>query len=230
MLAALIRAFAQASDPAFRRVIVRGAVAAVLLFIALVAAVAWGLEHFAVTGVAWLDQAIAGAGAVGAVVLAGILFPGAVVAAQGFLLDDAAAAVEARHYPDERGTAASFKSATVSSLRLAGITIVLNILVLPLYFWPAINIVVFYGLNGYLLGREYFELVALRHSGLDAARALRRRNRGTVFASGVVVAALFTVPLLGWFMPAFATAFMVHVYEMTRRRGASPANDISNSS
>jgi uncharacterized protein involved in cysteine biosynthesis len=199
-------------------VIVRGAVAAVLLFIALVAAAGWGLEHLALTGIEWLDQTIAGIGAIGAVVLAGILFPGAVVAAQGFLLDDAAAAVEARHYPDKLGTAASFKSTTVSSLRLAAITIVLNILVLPLYFWPAINIVVFYGMNGYLLGREYFELVALRHSDFDVARALRRRNRGTVFASGIVVAVLFTVPLLGWFMPAFATAFMVHVYENMRRK------------
>lgn len=220
MLAALIKAFAQASDPAFRRVIVRGAVAAVLLFIALVALAAWGLEHLALTGVEWLDQTIAGMGAVGAVVLAGVLFPGVMVAAQGFLLDDAAAAVEARHYPNERGTAVSFRNATVSSLRLAGITIVLNILALPLYFWPAINVVVFYGLNGYLLGREYFELVALRYLEFDAARALRRRNRGTVFASGIVVAALFTVPLLGWFMPAFATAFMVHIYENVRRKMA----------
>jgi CysZ protein len=73
-------------------------------------------------------------------------------------------------------------------------------------------------MNGYLLGREYFELVALRHSDFDAARALRRRNRGMVFASGIVVAVLFTVPLLGWFMPAFATAFMVHVYENMRRK------------
>jgi uncharacterized protein involved in cysteine biosynthesis len=221
VLSSLVNAFAQVSDPAFRRVIVRGAVAAIVLFIVLVAGITWGLEHVAITGIGWLNQAIASIGGIGAVILAGILFPGAMVAVQGFLLDDAADAVETRHYPSEKGKAVSLKSSVVSSLRLAGITIVLNILALPLYFWPAVNVIVFYGLNGYLLGREYFELVALRHMEFAAARALRRRNRGAVFIAGIVVAFLFTVPLLGWFMPAFATAFMVHVYETTRQRRAA---------
>ena len=41
---------------------------------------------------------------------------------------------------------------------------------LLLIWLPPINLFIFYGLNGYLLSREYFELVALRH--LDATSAV----------------------------------------------------------
>jgi CysZ protein len=214
----LLKAFSQASDPTFRRVIVKGAAAAIVLFIALVGAAAWGFEHMALTGIGWVDQSIAAIGGVGAVIVAGLLFPGAMVAVQGIFLDDAALAVETRHYADSIGTAPPFARSLWSSLRLAGITIVLNLLVLPFYVLPAVNLFVFYGLNGYLLGREYFELVAIRHLTFEEARTLRRRNRGTTFVAGVAIAVLFTVPVLSWFMPAFAAAFMVHVFEGVRRR------------
>lgn len=219
MLSALIKAFSQASDPPFRRVIVKGAVAAIVLFLALVAIAAWGFEHLALTGINWLNQVIAAMGGIGAVIVAGLLFPGAMMAVQGIFLDDAALSVETRHYPDNIGTPPPMARAVWGSLRLAILSIVLNLLTLPFYFFvPAVNLVIFYALNGYLLGREYFEVVALRHMPLDAARMLRRRNRGATFVAGVIITFLFTIPVASWFMPAFATAFMAHVFESARRK------------
>jgi uncharacterized protein involved in cysteine biosynthesis len=219
MISALIKAFQQSSDPAFRRVIVKGAAAAIILFLALVAGAAWGLEHLALTSMHWLNQVIAVAGGAASVILAGLLFPGAMMAVQGVFLDDAALSVEMRHYSDNIGTPPPMARALWGSIRLAIFSIVLNLLTLPFYFFiPAINLAVFYGLNGYLLGREYFEVVALRHMTLDAARTLRRRNRWSTFTAGVVIAFLFTIPVVSWFMPAFATAFMAHVFERVRRR------------
>lgn len=221
MFAALIKAFGQSSDPDFRRVIVKGAAAAIVLFLALVAGAAWGLEHFTLTSIHWVNQVIAAMGGIATVFVAGLLFPGAMMAVQGIFLDDAALSVETRHYPDNIGTPPPTARAIWGSLRLAGITIVLNLIVLPLYFFPAVNLLVFYSLNGYLLGREYFEVVALRHMTLAAARVLRRRNRWSTFIAGVVITFLFTIPVASWFMPAFATAFMAHVFENARRRSLS---------
>jgi CysZ protein len=220
VLTHLTKAFAQAGDPALRRVIVRGAAAAVVLFVVLVGAAAWGLQYVALTGIGWIDSVIAALGGIGAVIVAGLLFPGAMVAVEGIFLDDAAEAVERRHYPDDIGHAPSVATATWGSIRLAVVTIVLNLLALPLYLFPAINVAVFYGLNGYLLGREYFELVALRHMPLAAARELRRKHRAATFVAGVVIAFLFSIPIVGLMMPAFAAAFMVHVYEGMRRNWA----------
>jgi uncharacterized protein involved in cysteine biosynthesis len=225
VLTHLTKAFSQAGDPALRRVIVRGAAAAIVLFIALVGAAAWGLQYLALTGIGWLDSSIAALGGIGAVILAGLLFPGAMVAVQGIILDDAAEAVERRHYPDDIGRAPPATVAAWSSIRLAVVSIVLNLLALPLYFFPAVNVAAYYALNGYLLGREYFELVALRHMPLDAARDMRRRHRAATFVAGVVIAFLFSIPIVGLLMPAFAVAFMVHVFEAMRRERTSVPAD-----
>jgi len=222
VLVHLFKAFSQAGDPALRRVIVRGAAAAVALFVVLIGAAAWGLQYLSVTGTGWIDSIIATLGGVGAVLLAALLFPGAMVAVEGIFLDDAAEAVERRHYPDDIGRAPSVTAATWGSIRLAAVTIALNLLALPLYLFPAINVAVYYALNGYLLGREYFELVAMRHMPLAAAREMRRKYRAATFVAGVVIAFLFSIPIVGLMMPAFAAAFMVHVYEGMRRESAVP--------
>lgn len=218
MLAALVKAFAQTSDPPFRRVIVKGAVVAIALFLALVSAAAWGLQHVTLTGTGWIDSTIAALGGIAAVVVALVLFPGTMVAVQGVFLDDAAEAVEKRHYPEDVGAAPPFARALWGSLRLAVLSIVLNLLVLPLYLFPGINLAVFYTLNGYLLGREYFELIAFRHMRPDEARALRRGHTRPMFLGGVVITVLFSIPVVGWFMPAFAAAFMAHVVAGVMRR------------
>jgi uncharacterized protein involved in cysteine biosynthesis len=199
-------------------VIVKGAAAAIVIFIALVSAAAWGLQHVTLTGTGWIDSAITALGSIAAVIVALVLFPGTMVAVQGVFLDDAAEAVEHRHYPHDIGAAPPLARALWGSLRLAVLSIALNLLALPLYLFPGINLAVFYTLNGYLLGREYFELVAFRHMAADEAKAFRRRHTRPMFLGGVVIAFLFSIPVVGWFMPAFAAAFMVHVVEGAMRR------------
>ncbi|MDF2766966.1 MAG: hypothetical protein K0S81_3962, partial [Rhodospirillales bacterium] len=88
-----------------------------------------------------------------------------------------------------------------------------------LFFWiPFIYPMVFYALNGYLLGREYFELVALRRLDENSVRALRRSYQGSILLSGALIAFITTVPLLNLAAPVVATAFMVHLFESLRRR------------
>jgi uncharacterized protein involved in cysteine biosynthesis len=92
------------------------------------------------------------------------------------------------------------------------VTIVLNLLALPLYvFMPGLNFFVFLGLNGYLFGRQYFEVVALRRLDMAATRAVRHRFGVRIFAGGVVIAGLFAMPFVNLLAPVIATAFMVHL-------------------
>jgi CysZ protein len=216
---ALFQAFAQLSDPALRRIMWRGFGWSAILFILLLALAWWGLSGLTVFGIGWLDWLIAGLGGLGAVFLTAVLFPGAMIAVQGLLLDDAAEAVERRHYPEVAAKAAPLAESLNASLRLAIVAVVANLFALPFYiFLPLFAPFIYYGLNGYLFGREYFEVVALRRIDPDATRAMRRQHRGSLFAAGVVIAGLFSIPVLGWFMPAVAAAFMVHVFEMLRAR------------
>ncbi len=217
LLIALLKAFSQTGDPALRRVMWRGFWLATGLFAALLVLTWWGLSALTLFGIGWLDWIVSGLGALGAVALTWLLFPGVMIAAQGLLLDDAAEAVERRHYPDVVAKAAPLAESLNAAMRLAILTVLLNLLALPIYiFFPPATPFVFYGLNGHLFGREYFELVALRRMPPDATRAMRKQHGGTLFFAGVIIAGLFSIPILGLFMPAIAAAFMVHVFESLR--------------
>ena len=99
------------------------------------------------------------------------------------------------------------------ALKFFLVVLLVNMLVLFLLLVPGINLIAFYLGNGYLLGREYFELAAMRHLPLAEAKQLRQANRGTMFLCGVVIAGLASVPIVNLLTPLFATAFMVHVYK-----------------
>ena len=154
-----------------------------------------------------------------------ILFPAVVSIAMSFLLDDIAEAVEQRHYPGlPAARQQPILEILLDTIGFVAVTIAINLLALPLYllflFVPPLNFFVFYGVNGYLLGREYFELVAVRRMDSASARRLRRRYRGRVFLAGVIIAVLLSVPLLNLVTPIIATGFLVHVFELLRRREA----------
>jgi CysZ protein len=109
-------------------------------------------------------------------------------------------------------------------LRLSGVTIALTLLALPLYLLaPGINLVLFLALNGYLFGRGYFEVVALRRLDATAATTLRHRFAGRIFLGGVVIAGIFALPLVNLLAPVIATAFMVHMFEALPRVAPLPA-------
>jgi len=218
LVSALFKAFGQLDDPALCRVMWRGVGYSAVVFAILLALAWWGLSALTFFGVGWADTLVAALGGLAAAALAVLLFPGAMIAVQGLLLDDAAEAVERKHYPHVSNAAPTLAVSIWASLRLALFTILLNLLVLPLYFIPLVNLIVFYSLNGYLYGREYFELVALRHLPAEEAKAMRKRHSGGLFMAGLFAAGLFSIPIVGWFMPAAVAAFMVHVFEDLRRR------------
>jgi len=100
-----------------------------------------------------------------------------------------------------------------SSLRFLVVVVALNLLVLPAYLIPGVNLVIFYVLNGYLLSREYFELVALRRMTPQSARTVRKAHSAKLFGAGVIVAFFSTIPLVNLLVPVVATAFMVHIFQ-----------------
>jgi len=236
MFKALSRAFSQSFDPAFRRVFNRSLLFSAVTFVAvwlaswlaldwagegLVAWVRdWAGEGFWTDALAWLVDIAA----IGAIAVASFfLFPAVMVSIMAMLLDDIAEAVERRYYPElPPARPQPLAEAILGNLIFVAITLILNLLVLPLYLvliWiPPLNLLLFYLLNGYLLGREYFELVAVRRLDLPAAKRLRRESRGRVIVAGAVITFLLTIPLVNLVTPIIATAFMLHIFEDLRRQ------------
>ncbi len=177
----------------------------------IVCVLAWAGMHFLVPlipmgsgGLAYLSGAGSFAASVAVVVLAAALSPGVSMAVGGALFDVAAARVE-RDIGLAEGRATPPHEGLRNGLRIAWPALLLNLVSLPLLFVPVLNLFWFLALNGYLMGREFFSLAALRRLTWEEARALRRQHGAAIFAIGLFAA------LLPFVAPLFAASAMTRL-------------------
>ncbi|TGQ40599.1 MULTISPECIES: sulfate transporter family protein [unclassified Mesorhizobium] len=164
----------------------------------------------------WLGAIVASVGL--ALGLALFVAPVTAIVA-GLFLDDVAEAVERTDFPgDPPGRAVPALRSLVLATRFFGVVILGNIVALLLLLVPGINIAAFFIVNGYLLGREFFEFAAMRFRPEAEAKALRKDHSVTVFLAGLVIAAFLAVPLLNLLTPLFAAAMMVHLHKAISER------------
>lgn len=150
------------------------------------------------------------------------LFLAAPVAAgfAGLFSERVSETVEATHLYS-RGTSLGLMEGLSESLLVLGAVIAVSIalLILSPFFGPLAPIL-FYAANGWLLGREFFQMVARRHLPAEQADRLRQRRLGAVVTLGVGVALLLTVPLLNILVPVLAAAAYTHLFHIvSARRG-----------
>lgn len=137
----------------------------------------------------------------------------------GFFMDDAAEIIEKEDYPEDKiGSAIPFGRSLVISLRFLGLSILGNIIAFILYFVPGINLIAFYAINGYLLGREYFEFAACRFRSEKAAHEFYKQNALSVFCGGLIIALFVSVPVLNLVTPLFAAAMMTHLHKSLSKK------------
>lgn len=219
MLQAFSLAVGDAFAPAQRRPLLLSLGLALLLLVGLWIAASALLAGIQVSGIAWLDGVLHVFGSIAALFVAWTLFPATSTLILGLFLDRVIAAIERAHYPGlPPARPIGFGEAIGSGLRLAVLALVLNLAVLPLYLLPGLNLVLYYGLNGYLVGREYFALIAMRRLDRRGVRALWRWRRGQLVLAGAIVAVLLSVPLVNLAAPLIGAAFMLHLVERLRRR------------
>jgi uncharacterized protein involved in cysteine biosynthesis len=237
MIGQFLKAARQLDDARLRRVLWLGIFLSLLVFVALWVGLWWlmtVLPMDAVPGVPWLQDTLgaafdwlAGFLFVGLLLLLTLmLFPAMITVIVGFFLDQVADAVEARHYPALPAPRPISLSETVmSSIRFALVTLAVNLVALPFYvlllFVPPMNLVLFYLVNGYLVSREYFEMVAQRRLDPAAAARLRRSCRGRLQLAGMLLTLLMTIPFVNLLTPVLGTAFMVHVFHALAARRTS---------
>ena len=223
MLASAVRAFRELFTPEFRAVLLRS----LGLTIALLVVVMVVLQALFATLVAlpgWLETAIQIIGGLGLLIGSVFLLAPITSLIAGLYLDRIASEVERRSYPnDPPGAELPALGSIWIALKFTIVVVLVNILVLVMLLLPGVNVIAFFVANGYLLGREYFELAALRHLPAKQVKALRKAHRGRIFLSGLVIAAMISVPILNLLTPLFATAFMVHTFKDLMAKRASRA-------
>jgi len=220
MLAALYKALAQLPDPRLRRVLVFGILGALATYLALVALAWWVLAYSTWFETGWLDSASHWVVGLAAALLPLPFFPALATTVTSFRLEAVADAVEERHYPTLDGPRPQkWAEILMVTLRFLGVTVLVNLLALPLYallLFTGLSLALTVVLNGYLLGREYFELVALRRLPPREAHLLFRNRLGYWWLAGSAIALIFAVPVLNLAAPVLGAAVMVHRFQALR--------------
>lgn len=216
------RALGQLGDPRFLRVVILGIVLTLALLVGAGAGLVWlagAVVPETVTlpwigEVTWPNALAAWGTGLAAVLLSVVLMVPVAAAVSGLFLDRVADAVEMRHYP-HLGPApgAGLLGSLADSLGFLVLVLVLNALALLVYLLLPVTIpFLFVLLNGWLLGREYFQMVALRRLSRAEARALRRRSSGQIWLAGILMTLPLSVPLVNLIVPVLGAATFTHLF------------------
>ncbi|WP_425101594.1 EI24 domain-containing protein [Tropicibacter sp. S64] len=226
ILSSFFAALGQMGDPRFRGVLLRGIGLTILLLFGFYLAFAWGVGWLVgdsmtlpwVGTITWVDEVISWAAIPLTLVLSVFLMVPVASAMTSLFLDDVADAVEERHYPQlPPAVPLSFSEGLRDTLSFLGILIAANLAALVLYlFLVPFAPFIFWALNGFLLGREYFTLAAARRVGRIEAKALWRRHLLTIWAAGALMAVPLTVPLVNLLIPVMGAATFTHIYHRLR--------------
>lgn len=228
ILTSFFKALGQIGDPRFRRVLWLGLLLTIALLVAAYAALLWVLDifigpdaYFEVLGrVVSIGDLLSWSSLIFMLVLSFFLMIPVASAITSMFLDEVADAVEARHFPALPPTqSVPFFDAFRDTLNFLGVIIGANTLAFVIYvFFPPSAPFIFFGLNGYLLGREYFQLAATRRLGRDGARALRKRHALTIWAAGILMALPLVVPVLNLVIPILGAATFTHIFHGLKER------------
>jgi CysZ protein len=229
MLDAAAKALSQMLTPALRGVLLKAVALALVLIVIVGIALERLLSALAQSGVDWAEQST-GVGPLGAwaalawvlTILAGLgiitgalfLMPAITAFVGSFFVDETAEAVEREYYPAEPvGRALPFGPALVEGTKIAVLSLVVYVCALPFLFFAGLGLVILFLANAYLLGREYFELAAMRFRPAAEAKAMRKANAGYVMTAGMLIALFVSIPVINLATPIFAMAFMVHIHK-----------------
>jgi CysZ protein len=239
MLEAAIKALTDMIQPPLRAVLVKS----VLLALAVIAVIGIALQrvlsslaesgatwaeqtsgfapHAAWTAIAWFLSIMA---TLGIVTGALFLMPAVTNFVGSFFVDDVADAVECEHYPAEpAGRALPILTAVIEGAKFALLSLVVYFVALPFVLFAGFGVLILFVANAYLLGRNFFELAAMRFYPAAEAKALRKRNALYVFVAGMVIAVFVSIPIVNLATPVFAMAFMVHIHKRVAGKRADLA-------
>jgi CysZ protein len=229
MLDAAVKALSQMISPPMRSILWRSIGLALVLIIVLAIGLQRLLSWFATYGEVWLEGLlgpgwhaslevfawiISIAAGLGVVFGAVFLMPAITSLVASLFVDDVADHVEREHYPAERpGSALPFSQAMYEGVKTALLTILVYVIALPFVFLAGAGFLIFFLATAWLLGREYFELAAMRFRSPEEAKAMRRDNAATIFTAGLFIAAFVSIPIVNLATPIFGMAFMVHMHK-----------------
>ncbi|MEO6608021.1 MAG: EI24 domain-containing protein [Aestuariivirga sp.] len=221
MFKAFFNALNDLTSPEFRSVLIRSILLSIGLFAGLWFGIEFLLSSLTFVPWPWLTTLLQVATGLGLFAMFFFLMAPVTALFAGLFLDGIAAKVEARHYPlDRPGKALNFVTALVFGLKFLGVSLGVNLVVLPLVLFAGFGIALLLIANAYLISREYFEMAATRFMPPAAARDLRQKNFWKIFIAGFIPGFIAIVPFVNFVTPVFATSYFVHIFKQVSKSSA----------
>jgi CysZ protein len=234
MIDAAVNALVQMFSPPFRGLLLKCAGLALGLIVLFAIALHRLLVWLATAGANWVENmfgvsapapisifvwVLSVAAGIGIIVGSVFLMPAVTALLGSFFVDDIALEVERTHYPTQPvGTPLPLPRAVLQGTKTALLAILVYLIAVPFLLLAGAGAVIFFLASAYLLGREYFELAAMRHQPIAQAKRLRQTHQSTVFLAGILIAAFVSIPIVNLATPLFAMALMVHVHQRVRTK------------
>jgi CysZ protein len=236
MVDAAVKALAQMLSPPFRTVLLKSVALALALLVLLgvglhrllVLLASWGeawaenmlgqVAHTPLLVLSWMLTIAAGLGVAAAAIF---LMPAVTGLVASLFSEEIALEVERTHYPDQpRGQPLPTARAMFEGSKTAVAAIGIYLLAVPFLLVAGLGVVIFFLASAFLLGREYFDLAAMRHLSPAQVKQLRAHHQRTVLLAGALIAVFVAIPIVNLATPLFGTALMVHVYKRVAGRTA----------
>lgn len=219
MIRALSLSIGQLGDPVIRRVLAQSLGLTLLIFVALGGLVWWATRAVLAAWAGAHSGEIASVIAVLTTLLAlWLLFRAVAILVIGVFADAVVEAVEAKHYPAAVASARAvpFHRAMTMGVRSGLRFVIVNLVLLPVYIPLLVTgigtAVLFFAVNGWLLGRDLGDMVAARHMDAAAMRGWRTATGGRRFLLGLAVTGMFVVPILNILAPILGAAMATHLF------------------
>ena len=91
--------------------------------------------------------------------------------------------------------------------------IILNIIAIPFYLsLPAINILIFITLNGYLLGIQTYHGIILSYFNQTKVHKCISQNKLELFMMGTLLTLIYLLPLINFFAPIFTILIFLNYF------------------
>jgi uncharacterized protein involved in cysteine biosynthesis len=211
---ALARGFAALAYPRCLLIVLASAALSVLLGIGLWFLLRWALFDWQFFNWGWVNWLLRQFGGVALFFLVLLLFPALLGIVISLFFDAVIGEVERRNYPGLPPLRRQGPGELVAYIvKFTVLIVAVNVVALPFYLLlPGVNFLIAWVVNGYILGREYYESVAMRRLAPGAMHALRREAGGRVFRAGFLLAVLMTVPFLNLVMPVVGCAYLTHLF------------------
>lgn len=161
----------------------------------------------------WMTHILA---SFGGMFVAHLFFPLLYPILISFFDDQIADIIERTDYPQLPPARGPFWPTILNDAAFSAKAVTLNLLCLPFWLFPPLAIPVYYTLNGYLLGTQFFRIVAGRRVTVAEAEALQKQSHYAVLLTGIAISFSATIPVVNLAAPVVGIAAMLHLFHALR--------------